>query len=170
MLVPMARRHSFEEAREFAGVVAGSARSRPSGARDDKKMDTRQKRRGVLVDANQNGPGKTNATALLGQAACRSAGVTPLRWEEVVPGLDPAAFTMEVVLDRVAHARRSRRGCARRQAVAEGCTQDAELTDCSVAQALRMSEHRELDDVAPEERATVQSATTRSFRVKSGSW
>jgi bifunctional non-homologous end joining protein LigD len=27
---------------------------------------------------------------------------TPLRWEEVAPGLDPATFTMEVVLDRVA--------------------------------------------------------------------
>jgi bifunctional non-homologous end joining protein LigD len=27
---------------------------------------------------------------------------TPLRWEEVRPGLDPAAFSMDVVLDRVA--------------------------------------------------------------------
>jgi bifunctional non-homologous end joining protein LigD len=27
---------------------------------------------------------------------------TPLRWEEVAAGLDPAAFTMDAVLDRVA--------------------------------------------------------------------
>ena len=26
---------------------------------------------------------------------------TPLRWEEVVSGLDPTSFTMDVVLDRV---------------------------------------------------------------------
>ncbi|MGF7473634.1 hypothetical protein WFJ45_23015, partial [Salmonella enterica subsp. enterica serovar Minnesota] len=29
---------------------------------------------------------------------------TPLRWEEVVPGLDFTAFTMETVLDRVAES------------------------------------------------------------------
>jgi bifunctional non-homologous end joining protein LigD len=27
---------------------------------------------------------------------------TPLRWDEVVSGLDPLAFTMDAVLDRVA--------------------------------------------------------------------
>jgi bifunctional non-homologous end joining protein LigD len=27
---------------------------------------------------------------------------TPLRWDEVVQGLDPGAFTMDAVLDRVA--------------------------------------------------------------------
>jgi bifunctional non-homologous end joining protein LigD len=27
---------------------------------------------------------------------------TPLRWDEVQPGLDPTGFTMDVVLDRVA--------------------------------------------------------------------
>jgi bifunctional non-homologous end joining protein LigD len=27
---------------------------------------------------------------------------TPLRWDEVVSGLDPSAFTMDAVLDRVA--------------------------------------------------------------------
>ena len=26
---------------------------------------------------------------------------TPLRWDEVEPGLDPTAFTMDTVLDRV---------------------------------------------------------------------
>jgi bifunctional non-homologous end joining protein LigD len=28
---------------------------------------------------------------------------TPLRWDEVTPELDPAAFTMAAVLDRVEH-------------------------------------------------------------------
>ena len=100
VLVPIARRHSFEEAREFAGVVAGAlARAHPGLATTEW---TKQKRRGVLVDANQNGPGKTNATVYSVRPRAGAPVSTPLRWEEVVPGLDPAAFTMEVVLDRVA--------------------------------------------------------------------
>jgi bifunctional non-homologous end joining protein LigD len=100
VLVPIARRHSFEEVREFAGVVAGAlARAHPGLATTEW---TKQKRRGVLVDANQNGPGKTNATVYSVRPRAGAPVSTPLRWEEVVPGLDPAAFTMEVVLDRVA--------------------------------------------------------------------
>jgi bifunctional non-homologous end joining protein LigD len=85
---------------EFAGVVAGAlARAHPGLATTEW---TKQKRRGVLVDANQNGPGKTNATVYSVRPRAGAPVSTPLRWEEVVPGLDPAAFTMEVVLDRVA--------------------------------------------------------------------
>ena len=60
------------------------------------------KRRGVLVDANQNGPGKTNASVYSVRPRAGAPVSTPLRWEEVVPGLDPGAFTMDAVLDRVA--------------------------------------------------------------------
>jgi bifunctional non-homologous end joining protein LigD len=62
----------------------------------------KQKRRGVLVDANQNGPGKTNASVYSVRPRAGATVSTPLRWDEVVPGLDPAAFTMDVVLARVA--------------------------------------------------------------------
>jgi bifunctional non-homologous end joining protein LigD len=62
----------------------------------------KEKRRGVLVDANQNGPGKTNASVYSVRPRAGAPVSTPLRWGEVVPGLDPSTFTMEVVLDRVA--------------------------------------------------------------------
>ena len=100
VLVPIARRHSFAEVREFAGIVAGAlARAHPGLATTEW---TKQKRRGVLVDANQNGPGKTNATAYSVRPRAGAPVSTPLRWDEVAPGLDPAVFTMEAVLDRVA--------------------------------------------------------------------
>jgi bifunctional non-homologous end joining protein LigD len=54
------------------------------------------------VDANQNGPGKTNASVYSVRPRAGAPVSTPLRWEEVVPGLDPLAFTMDAVLDRVA--------------------------------------------------------------------
>ena len=54
------------------------------------------------MDANQNGPGKTNASVYSVRPRAGAPVSTPLRWEEVVSGLDPSAFTMDAVLDRVA--------------------------------------------------------------------
>jgi len=100
VLVPIARRHTHAEAREFAAIVAGAlARAHPGLVTTEW---AKQKRRGVLVDANQNGPGKTNASVYSVRPRAGAPVSTPLRWEEVVPGLDPAAFTMDAVLDRVA--------------------------------------------------------------------
>jgi bifunctional non-homologous end joining protein LigD len=100
VLVPVARRHSFVEAREFAAIVAGAlARAHPGLVTTEW---ARERRRGVLVDANQNGPGKTNATVYSVRPRAGAPVSTPLRWDEVVPGLDPAALTMDSVLDRVA--------------------------------------------------------------------
>jgi bifunctional non-homologous end joining protein LigD len=62
----------------------------------------RKKRKGVLVDANQNRLGATNASVYSVRPRAGASVSTPLRWEEVVPGLDFTAFTMEGVLDRVA--------------------------------------------------------------------
>jgi bifunctional non-homologous end joining protein LigD len=100
VLVPIARRHSFADVREFAGIAAGAlARAHPGLVTTEW---ARQKRRGVLVDANQNGPGKTNASVYSVRPRAGAPVSTPLRWDEVVPGLDASAFTMDVVLDRVA--------------------------------------------------------------------
>jgi len=100
VLVPIARRHSFATVREFAGIVAGAlARAHPGHVTTEW---AREKRRGVLVDANQNGPGRTNASVYSVRPRAGAPVSTPLRWEEVVSGLDLSAFTMDAVLDRVA--------------------------------------------------------------------
>jgi bifunctional non-homologous end joining protein LigD len=100
VLVPIARRHTHAEAREFASIIAGAlARAHPGLVTTEW---ARQKRRGVLVDANQNGPGKTNATAYSVRPRAGAPVSAPLRWEELEPGLELASFTMGTVLDRVA--------------------------------------------------------------------
>jgi bifunctional non-homologous end joining protein LigD len=100
VLVPIERRHTYDDTRRFSEIVAGAiARSYP-------KLATTQwskaKRRGVLIDANQNGEGKTIASAYSVRPRPGAPVSTPLRWDEVKPGLDPAQFTMEVVQQRVA--------------------------------------------------------------------
>jgi len=100
VLVPIERRHTYDDTRRFSEIVAGAiARSYP-------KLATTQwskaKRRGVLIDANQNGEGKTIASAYSVRPRPGAPVSTPVRWDEVKPGLDPAQFTMEVVQQRVA--------------------------------------------------------------------
>ena len=98
ILVPIARRYSTTGP-GFAEIVAGTL------ARLHRTASSRRwakaKRRGVLVDANQNGEGKTIASVYSVRPRAGAAVSTPLRWEEVTEDLDPAAFTMEVALDRV---------------------------------------------------------------------
>ena len=61
----------------------------------------RAKRRGVLIDSNQNGEGKTIASAYSVRPKPGAPVSTPLRWDEVNESLDPAAFTMGAVLERI---------------------------------------------------------------------
>jgi bifunctional non-homologous end joining protein LigD len=100
VLVPLDRRSTYDDSRAFAELVAGTiARSRPKLATTQwsKKL-----RRGVLIDANQNGEGKTIASAYSVRPRPGAPVSTPLTWDEVVPDLDPRTFTMPVVLERVA--------------------------------------------------------------------
>ena len=100
VLVPIARRHGYDETRSFAGIVAGAlARAHPGLVTTEW---VKRKRRGVLVDANQNGSGKTTASVYSVRPRPGAPVSTPLRWDEVRVGLDPAAFTFAAVQDRVA--------------------------------------------------------------------
>jgi bifunctional non-homologous end joining protein LigD len=99
VLVPVERRYTYAQTRELCEIVAGAI------ARTHRGLATTEwskaKRRGVLIDANQNGEGKTIASAYSVRPRPGAPVSTPLRWDEVVESLDPTAFTMEVVLDRV---------------------------------------------------------------------
>jgi bifunctional non-homologous end joining protein LigD len=100
VLVPIARRHTHADAREFASIIAGAlARAHPELVTTEW---ARKKRKGVLVDANQNRPGATNASVYSVRPRAGAPVSAPLRWEEVAPGLEIASFTMDVVRDRVA--------------------------------------------------------------------
>jgi bifunctional non-homologous end joining protein LigD len=99
VLVPVERRYTYAQTRELCEIVAGAL------ARTHRGLVTTEwskaKRRGVLIDANQNGEGKTIASVYSVRPRPGAPVSTPLRWEEVDETLDATAFTMEVVVDRV---------------------------------------------------------------------
>ncbi|MBD0329818.1 MAG: DNA ligase D [Thermoleophilia bacterium] len=100
VLVPIARRHTYDDTRDFAAVVAGAI------ARTHRGLVTTEwakaKRRGVLIDVNQNGEGKTIASVYSVRPKPGAPVSTPLRWDEVNERLNPSIYTTDVVLDRVA--------------------------------------------------------------------
>jgi bifunctional non-homologous end joining protein LigD len=99
VLVPIARRYTYADTREFSEIVARAIASAHRGLVTTEW--TKAKRRGVLIDTNQNGEGKTIASVYSVRPKPGAPVSTPLRWDEVNEDLDPSAFTMDVVLDRI---------------------------------------------------------------------
>jgi bifunctional non-homologous end joining protein LigD len=99
VLVPIERRYTYEQTREFSEIVAGTLARTHRGLVTTEW--TKAKRRGVLIDSNQNGEGKTIASVYSVRPHPGAPVSTPLRWDEVKEGLDPHAFTMDAVLSRI---------------------------------------------------------------------
>ena len=99
VLVPLDRRSTYDDTRHFAELVAGAiARTHPTLATTEW---SKAHRRGVLIDSNQNGEGKTIASVYSVRPKPGAPVSTPLAWDEVDGKLDPASYTMPVVLERV---------------------------------------------------------------------
>src|SRR5262249_16580013 len=87
-----------EDTREFAEIVARALASSHTGLVTTAWQ--KAKRRGVLVDANQNGEGKTIASVYSVRPRPGATVSTPLRWGGVTEALDPGELTMSAVLAR----------------------------------------------------------------------
>jgi bifunctional non-homologous end joining protein LigD len=99
VLVPIQRRYTYADTREFAEIVAKTLERTHRGLVTTEW--SKQKRRGVLVDANQNGEGKTIASVYSVRPREGAPVSTPLRWDEVNEKLDPLDFTMDAALTRI---------------------------------------------------------------------
>lgn len=101
VFVPLTPGHSFDDARRFAGAVGQALRAqRPDLVTLERRVADRGPR--VYLDADQNGRGRSIAAVYSIRPRPGAPVATPLRWEEVGPGLDPRGFTPEVVARRVA--------------------------------------------------------------------
>src|SRR2546422_8277454 len=100
VVAPITRRSTFEQTYHFAERSSRLLEQRHPG-----KVTTewlKKKREGVLVDHRQNGWGKTIASVYSVRPKPGAPVSTPLRWEELTPGVRPCDFSMAVALDRVA--------------------------------------------------------------------
>jgi bifunctional non-homologous end joining protein LigD len=99
VLVPVERRYEHREARAFVAAVAKAlAQTHPELITTKWR---KSERHGVLIDANQNGLGRTTAGAYSVRPRPGATVATPLLWDELTPELDPSAFTMDAVVERV---------------------------------------------------------------------
>jgi bifunctional non-homologous end joining protein LigD len=99
VLVPIERRYKYGDTRDFAEIVARTLEATHRGLVTTQW--SKAKRRGVLIDSNQNGEGKTIASVYSVRPREGAPVSTPLRWDEVNEDLDPFVFTMEVVRGRI---------------------------------------------------------------------
>ena len=97
--VPVARRHTYEEARELADVVADALVRTSAGLVTTER--SLASRHGVFVDTKMNGHGQQIVAPYSLRPLPQAAVATPLRWEEVDERLDPAGLGMTAVLERV---------------------------------------------------------------------
>lgn len=100
VLVPVARRYTFEETRLFAEDLARAARERLP------KLVTlefyKARRRGIYIDYLQNMRGKSTAGPYSVRPKRRAPVSAPLRWEEIASLGRPDAFTIANMPDRLA--------------------------------------------------------------------
>ncbi len=99
VLVPITRRSTFDDTREFADGVATVLAERHPGLVTTEWR--KAKRRGVFLDARQNGWGKTIASVYSVRPKPGAPVSTPLRWEELTEDVSPRDFGMEEALARI---------------------------------------------------------------------
>jgi bifunctional non-homologous end joining protein LigD len=100
VLVPIARRHGFDETYEFAELLSRRLEDEHPGEVTTEWL--KRKRSGVLVDHRQNGWGKTIASVYSVRPKPGAPVSTPLQWDELTESVRPRDFSMRVALDRVA--------------------------------------------------------------------
>jgi len=98
--VPIVRRSTYGDTYEFAERLSQRLEAEHPGEVTTEWL--KEKRRGVLVDHRQNGPGRTIASVYSVRPKPGAPVSTPLRWEELTEDVRPRDFSMEVALGRIA--------------------------------------------------------------------
>jgi bifunctional non-homologous end joining protein LigD len=99
VVAPITRRSTFGQTYDFAEQASRLLEQRHPGQVTTEWL--KKKREGVLVDHRQNGHGKTIASVYSVRPKPGAPVSTPLRWEELTPGIRPRDFGMQEALRRI---------------------------------------------------------------------
>jgi bifunctional non-homologous end joining protein LigD len=99
VLAPVKRRSTYKDTYAFAETAGRLLERRHPGLVTTEWL--KRKRTGVLLDHRQNGWGKTIASVYSVRPRPGAPVSTPLRWEELRPGMRPGDFPMRVALERL---------------------------------------------------------------------
>ena len=100
VLVPIARRHGFDETYEFAELVSRQVEAENPGLATTEWLKKKRPEGSVLVDHRQNGHGKTIASVYSIRPRPAAPVSTPLRWDELTEDVRPRDFGRREALDR----------------------------------------------------------------------
>jgi bifunctional non-homologous end joining protein LigD len=105
VVIPLARRHGWDEIKDFTRAFSNDLSARNPGKYITKATIAARKGK-IFIDYLRNGRGATAIAAFCIRAKPTGAISVPLRWDELSPALDPDTFTPEAVIRRVAKLRR----------------------------------------------------------------
>jgi len=101
LLLPMGRRYTHEETRNFARLLAMlGVEAMPEISTVTRAVHAREGK--VYIDFGQNGQGNTIVAPFSVRPLDGAPASCPLLWDEVAPGLDPARFTIRTIPERFA--------------------------------------------------------------------
>jgi len=105
VVVPLSRRHTWDEVKDFSRAVAVETSARHFGKYITKS--TLAKRKGkIFLDYLRNGRGATAVAAYCIRARPAAAISVPITWDELTPELDPNGFTPDAVVHRMKKLKR----------------------------------------------------------------
>ncbi|HEX2204363.1 MAG TPA: DNA ligase D [Longimicrobium sp.] len=98
--VPLARKHTWDEVKEFSKQLSADLSARSPGQYITKS--TLSKRKGkIFLDYLRNGRGATAISAYCARAKPTAAASVPITWEELTPSLRTDDFTPDAVIARL---------------------------------------------------------------------